>query len=156
MATGGSGSWYYSTLAGLRRDAGSRSWKQLIIAPPAPGAISDLTWANASIDTPMGVVGSAWRLDNAPDGRHSYSLHATVPPNAHARVIMPTLVAPTAAVVLDGGSVVWSHGAFKPGSGVHSASVAQNRENAVVFEVGSGDYVFTTRRPMAAELSHAQ
>lgn len=128
----------------------------MIIAPPAPGAISDLTWANASIDTPMGVVGSAWRFDNAADGRHSYSLHATVPPNARARVIMPTLVAPATAIVLDGGSVVWSHGAVKPDSGIHSASVAQHQENAVVFEVGSGEYVFTTRKPLAAEQSRAQ
>ena len=145
MAIGGSGSWYYSTLAGLRRAPGSRSWKELIIAPPAPGTISDLTWANASIDTPMGVVGSAWRFDNTTDSG-SYSLHATVPPNALARVIMPTLVAPAAATITDGSSVVWAHGVFLADTGVHNA-VSATREKSVVFEVGSGEYFFTTRQP---------
>ena len=146
MAAGGSGSWYYSTLAGLRRALGSRSWSDLIIGPPSPGTISDLTWANASIDTPIGVVGSAWRFDNASDGRQSYSLHAIVPPNARARVIMPTLVPSVSAIVLDAGSVVWAHGRFVAASGVYNASVSPDNAKVVIFEVGSGEYFFTTHK----------
>lgn len=145
--SGGSGSWYYTTLAGLRRASSSRSWKELVIVPPAPGTISDLTWANASIETPMGLVGSAWRWDNPVDGSHSYRLQATVPQNARAQVIMPTFVSPSTATVLDGGHIVWSHGAFVADTGLINASAAQMDEKAVVFEVGGGDYLFSTSKP---------
>lgn len=145
---GGSGSWYYSTLAGLRRASGSRSWKELVIVPPAPGTISDLTWANASIDTPMGVVGSDWEFGTTDDGTQSYNLHATVPPNARARVIMPTLISPASATVLDGGSAVWLQGTFVATTGMSNASISQSGK-AVVFEVGGGEYFFTTTHQLA-------
>jgi hypothetical protein len=59
---GGSGNWYYNTLAGLARTPGSRSWSNLQITPPGPstGILSTLAWAGASIDTPMGMVSVAW------------------------------------------------------------------------------------------------
>jgi alpha-L-rhamnosidase len=59
---GVSGDWYYSTLAGLGRAPGSRSWSSLVIAPPTPASevLANLSWASASIDTPMGLASSAW------------------------------------------------------------------------------------------------
>ena len=144
MAIGGSGSWYYSTLAGLSRSPGSRSWKDLVIVPPAPGTISDLTWANASIETPMGVVGSAWKYETTADGSQSYSLHATVPANARARVVMPTFVTPATATIYDGASLLWSRGSLSAAPGVTNASVPQTGTNAVVFEVGGGEYFLAT------------
>ena len=42
---------------------GSRSWTTLVFAPPliASGVSADLSFASASVDTPMGRVASAWR-----------------------------------------------------------------------------------------------
>jgi hypothetical protein len=140
---GGSGSWYYSTVAGLRRAPGSRSWKELVIAPPGPGTLSNLSWANATIDTPLGVVGSRWRLDLMAGDKYTFSLHATVPPNGRALLIMPTLVPEATAVVLDGGSLVWNCGIFVHESGFLNASI-QAEGRAIAFEVGSGDYYLTT------------
>lgn len=58
---GGTGSWYYTTLAGLGRAPGSRSWQSLAIAPPADDdTLSQLTWASASVDSPMGLAAAAW------------------------------------------------------------------------------------------------
>jgi hypothetical protein len=58
---GAAGSWYYSTLAGLGRAPDSRSWQNLVISPPyAADVLSQLSWAGASIDSPMGLVGSSW------------------------------------------------------------------------------------------------
>jgi alpha-L-rhamnosidase len=133
---GGSGSWYYGTLAGLRRTPGSRSWLDLIIAPPAPGTLSDLTWANATIDTPIGVVSSSW---SAVQG--CYTLHAIVPPNAKARIIMPTN-----GDMRDGQTTVWKDGGFVPGAasnGIKSASPGADGKSLVLI-VGSGSFNFVS------------
>lgn len=68
---GGSGSWYYSTLAGLNRVEHSRSWQNIIMAPPRGQALLDvvaqnLTYASASIDSPMGLVAISWNLVTSP------------------------------------------------------------------------------------------
>ena len=143
---GGSGSWYYSTLAGLQRAPGSRSWRDLVIAPPAPGTLSNLTWANASIDTPMGLVSSSWSAT-----RHGrYTLHAIVPPNAQARIVMPTIngVFDAQTTVSEGESetLVWTGGAFVPGAGtngIRSASASADGQS-VLLTVGSGSYSFVS------------
>jgi alpha-L-rhamnosidase len=141
---GGSGSWYYSTLAGIQRSPGSRSWRDLIIVPPAPGTLSNLTWANASIDTPMGMVSSSWSATH--HGR--YTLHVAVPPNAQARIVMPTfssaLDGQTTVSEGESGTVVWKDGGFVPGTcdGIRSASAGADRKS-VVIAVGSGSYSFS-------------
>ena len=138
---GGSGSWYYATLAGLQRAPGSRSWRELVIAPPAPGTLSNLTWANASIDTPMGLVSSAWSAR-----RGQYTLHAIIPPNARARITMPTVngMLNTQTTVSESGAVVWSGSAHAPGAvknGIRSASAGTDGRS-VLFTVGSGSFSF--------------
>ena len=58
---GASGSWYYKQLAGLDRAEDSRSWQRLVIAPPGDAdTLSQLSYAQASIDTPMGRAASSW------------------------------------------------------------------------------------------------
>jgi hypothetical protein len=58
---GAAGSWYYTTLAGLGRAQGSRSWLDLVLTPPSsPALLSQLSYAGASIDTTMGRVASSW------------------------------------------------------------------------------------------------
>ena len=144
---GSTGSWYYSTLAGLGRAHGSRSWNDLVIAPPSGRVLANLSWANASIDTPMGLVRSAWSA--SPQAASSsgavYTLSITLPPNARARVTVPTISAAAVASVTEGGRLVWAHGAFVAGvSGVTSAAEGLNG-HAVVFQVGSGSYEFEAR-----------
>lgn len=140
---GGAGSWYYSTLAGLRRRSGSRSWRDLIIAPPGPGTLSNLTWANASIDTPMGLVSSSWSAT-----QRVYRLHAVVPPNAQARIVMPTvgiLNVQTRVTEKESGAV-WRDGGFvlsAASEGIRSATAGADRKS-VVLTVGSGSYSFTS------------
>jgi len=64
---GGVGNWYYSSLAGLGRKVGSRSWQNLVISPPRdPAIFSQLTYAGASIDSTMGLVSSSWTVPNHP------------------------------------------------------------------------------------------
>lgn len=162
---GGSGSWYYTTLAGLQRAPGSRSWKDLVIAPPfSKGMLAQLTSANASIDSPMGVVQSAWSWSSSPassaaastaatapeaaaaEGAGSFTLSAIVPPNAKARVLVPQVTAAADKVVIrESNVIVWEHGAFVRGAvdGIKSAAASADG-NTVAFAVGSGRYIFVS------------
>ncbi len=64
---GGVGNWYFSTLAGLDRAPGSRSWQDLVIRPPgAPEVLAVLNFAGASIDSTMGLVASSWTTPSPP------------------------------------------------------------------------------------------
>ena len=240
---GAAGSWYYSTLAGLGRAPGSRSWQDLVIAPPgADDVLSQLSYASASIDSSMGLVGSSWTSGDLPavgdvcgaarentaltlkciggtftsvafasygrptggcaasgppparnatcdapasaavvaarcvgkaactiqvntttfggadpcplvvkeliaalDGTcaaFAYSVGATVPVGARARVIVPTRGrGAAAATVTEGGAVVWRGGAFVPGvPGI--AGAAATASGDISFDVGSGVYEF--------------
>jgi hypothetical protein len=51
---------YFSDYAGLGRTPNSRSWSDLVIAPPDADVLDILSYASASIDSPMGLVSSAW------------------------------------------------------------------------------------------------
>ena len=77
---GAAGSWYYSTLAGLGRAKGSRSWQRLSITPPSsPALLAQLSSASASIDSAMGAVASGWATPAKPAVG---SVCATAPENA--------------------------------------------------------------------------
>eukprot|EP00040_Diaphanoeca_grandis_P042744 m.265853 g.265853 ORF g.265853 m.265853 type:complete len:1002 (+) comp64084_c0_seq1:339-3344(+) len=156
---GGSGSWYYSSLGGLQRAQGSRSWTDLVIAPPSGRVLNDLTWANASIDTPMGFVSSAWvvpaALSNGDDTaielppaleafNNVYTLLTTLPPNAKARIVLPTIVPASLAVVTEGGNKVWDTGVYVSGTaGIKDISVGGDGHSLVIL-VGSGSYNFAS------------
>ena len=91
----------------------------------------------------MGLVASAWSMALASEtgpGRR-YTLHATVPPNARARIIMP--VPPTASI-REGGVSIWADGQFLVDSVVGVLAASAEADGGMVgFEVGSGNYIFT-------------
>jgi alpha-L-rhamnosidase len=139
---GAPGAFYYSSLAGLRRAPGSRSWRALLLAPPgsASGVWANLSAASAEQSTPMGAVALAWALGAGP----RYALNATLPPNAAARVVMPTLRPAALALIQEGGATVWAAGRFVPGvPGVASGAAGADGQS-VEFDVGSGVYAFST------------
>ena len=139
---GAPGAFYFSSLAGLRRAPGSRSWGALLLAPPgnASGVWANLSAASAEQSTPMGTVALAWTLG---PGLH-YALNATLPPNAAARVIVPTLRPAAHAVIAEGGATVWAAGQFVPGVPGVVSGVAGADGESVEFAVGSGAFLFTT------------
>ena len=139
---GAPGAFYYSSLAGLRRAPGSRSWRSLLVAPPgnASGVWANLTAASAEQSTPMGAVAVAWALFPGP----RYALNATLPPNAAARVVVPTLRAAALAVIAEGGTTVWAAGQFVPGVPGVASGVAGADGESVEFAVGSGVFAFST------------
>ncbi len=72
------GAWYIDGVAGIKRDVAHPGFQQFIVRPPFPEA-TDLTWATASFDSPVGTIQSRW-------SRKAGRLHLeiTVPPNTVA------------------------------------------------------------------------
>jgi hypothetical protein len=111
-------------VAGIEVDPAEPGYKYVLFQPQPGGG---LTYARATLDSPYGLVASAWELTEA-----DFHLSITVPPNAHATVRLP---ARSLAAVTEGGQPL------APGNGILSAHVAGN---VAIIEVGSGNYEFVT------------
>lgn len=72
------GAWYIDGVAGIKRNPEYPGFKQFVIRPPLPGA-TDLTWANASFESPVGTIRSDWSRENG-----HLRMELTVPPNTVA------------------------------------------------------------------------
>lgn len=139
---GGFGGWLYEAVAGLRRVG--RGWTRFALGPANGCALLWLGAASASVDSPAGPVAAAWRAGPAPDV--ALQLDATVPTGASAAVAVPVRGAGGAAAgsVAESGSPVWRAGSFVAGvPGVFSAR-ASPAGDAVIFEVGSGTFSFSS------------
>jgi alpha-L-rhamnosidase len=123
-AYGAIGEWLYCVVAGIEIDPAEPGYKHVLFQPQPGGG---LTYARAALDSPYGLVASAWELTEA-----GFHLSITVPPNAHATVRLP---AQTLDVVTEGGQPL------AIGNGILSTHVAGDM---AIVEVGSGDYEFVT------------
>lgn len=119
-AYGAIGEWMYQEVAGI--EAAAPGYKKIRIAP-RPG--DTLTHARAFLDTRYGRVASDWERR---DGE--FRLAVTVPANAQATVRLPGA---TRNAVTESGT------ALDEAAGV---SAVRQEDDAVIVEVGSGDYTF--------------
>ncbi len=71
------GAWYVDGVAGIKRDVDHPGFKRFVIRPPARQA-TDMAWARASFDSPVGTIESGWIREE--DG--TLRLEITVPPNS--------------------------------------------------------------------------
>jgi alpha-L-rhamnosidase len=135
-AYGAIGDWMYRVLAGLDMDPSRPAYKHARIAPRPGGTF---TSARASLRTPYGELSSGWRVEG-----DRFTLAARVPANTRATVRLPGA---TLAQVTEGARAV----ASTPG-----VTRAAQDGDAVVLEVGSGDYTFAYDAPaLAAKLRAA-
>lgn len=123
------GAWFIEGLAGIRLDPSTPGYKQFTIRP---GVVGNLTWAKGEYDSMHGKIACQWRRA---DGRLRVSVE--VPPNTSATVYVPT---DDPASVTEGGRPIGE------AIGVVAAPPA---DNAAVFRVGSGRYVFESKSPSA-------
>jgi alpha-L-rhamnosidase len=123
-AFGAVGDWMYTTIGGIAPDPASPGYRHARIAPHPGGGLGI---AKASLETPYGLLASAWHLDG---GR--FTLDVTVPANTSAEV---TLWNTTVDAVREGGR------SLDGDAGVRSVRA---RGDDVIVEVGSGHYRFTT------------
>jgi len=116
--------WMYENLAGIRTDPGNPGFKRILIRPTIAG---DLTSVRASHDSPHGAIVSAWELHN-----HKLTLHVSIPVNTTATVYVP---AKERKFVSEGGGEI---------ADSIAARFSRMENGAAVYEVGSGNYTFTS------------
>jgi alpha-L-rhamnosidase len=85
-----------------------------------------LTFAKASLDSPQGTVSSSWQVQ---EGKFHWNI--VVPPNTTATVFVP---AKDSESVRESG---------KPADHADGVKFLRAENDASVYEVGSGSYVFT-------------
>ncbi len=78
----GIGSWFYEALAGILADPAAPGFRHVTIAPQLAG---DLTWVEATKDTPQGPLAVRW--DRSAD---SFTLTVTIPVGTTATLVPPT------------------------------------------------------------------
>jgi alpha-L-rhamnosidase len=123
-AYGAIGEWLYRVVAGIEVDPAEPGYKHVLFQPQPGGG---LTYARATLESPYGLVASAWELTES-----DFRLSVTVPPNARATVCLP---AQSSDAVTEGGQ------SLATGNGVLSVRVA---DDVALIEVGSGKYEFAT------------
>jgi alpha-L-rhamnosidase len=122
-AYGAIGDWMVRVVAGLDLDEAAPGYKHLIIHPQPGGS---LTSARAELMTQYGGAASGWKIEGG-----QFHLDVRVPPNTYATVRLPGA---TLAQVTEGARVVAS---------VPGVTSATQDGDAVIVEIGSGDYAFT-------------
>ena len=121
-AYGAIGEWMYRVVAGIEIDEASPGYKHILIQPRPGGG---LTQASASVESMYGLVASGWEIA---DGKMTVKIE--VPANTTATVRLPKAKLED---VSEGG---------KPLAGRGDISKAQQADDGIVLEVGSGKYVF--------------
>lgn len=135
---GSVGDWLYQSLAGIRQPESSTGYRQIVFQPPPSNVLlfSGLRGVNASLEWLAGRVASSWFI--ADDGS-SFTVRVSVPSQSTANVTIP-LLDYSAFVITESGRPVWRDNGFVPG--VPGVQAARATNEAVVFSVASGNYVF--------------
>ena len=120
---------FYGDIAGIR-PAGP-GYQRVAIKPQVVG---DLTNAGASVETVRGLVSSSWEKEG-----NTLTLEVTIPVNSRGKVSVSKLGLER-VVVKEGGKVVWEEGLYQ--GGVAGISGAEESEDYITFEAGSGEYSF--------------
>jgi alpha-L-rhamnosidase len=124
--------WFYEALGGINVDPDHPGYRHIRIEPQM---VRDLTSVSATVGSVRGNVTSSWSHEPG-----IITLQVDVPVNAPASVSIPKEDPMTDITIHEGDRSVWEKGHFVEGtSGVTAGKLDGKR---VVFEVGSGHYVF--------------
>ncbi|MDO9457330.1 family 78 glycoside hydrolase catalytic domain [Nocardioides sp.] len=123
---GSIGQWFYEELAGIKPAA--PGYKEIQIRPLVGGeyGVHEVTATHESIH---GMIGSSWV-----DGDDGLTLKVTIPANTTAKIHVPS---DGTQVITESGSGTSYLAAKAPG-----VTLVGPEDDAVVYAVGSGDYVF--------------
>jgi alpha-L-rhamnosidase len=124
-------SWFTSNLVGIRQQADSAGFDELVIDPAVVG---DLEHAEGSYDSVHGLVRSSWTRR---DGR--FALDVTVPAGTVATVHLPVA---EDDVVTEGGRLA---------AEVNGIEVIGREGGELLLRVGSGDYRFRVGEPVTPD-----
>lgn len=116
--------WYYENLGGIKSDPSAPGFKKIIMKPEV---IEGLNSAKASYQSVHGMIRSDWKRSGK-----SFNWNITVPANTKALVYIP---AASAGKVKEG---------KKSASSAEGVKFVGMEGDRAVFEVGSGDYSFSS------------
>ncbi len=116
--------WYYENLAGIQSGDTAPGFKQIIMKP---SFVNGLNFVNASYQSVYGTIKSNWRKEG-----NLFTWNITIPPNTTALVYLP---ASSKNEVLEGG---------KKAGDAQGITFKKIADGKVVFEIGSGNYSFST------------
>jgi hypothetical protein len=125
--------WFYEDLAGIKTDPNTPAFKHIVMKPHVLG---DLKFVNASYKSIYGKIKSNWNLDD-----NKFSWDISIPANTTATIYVPTL---EKEEVLEGNQLASKSDHIK---------FVRWEDNYAVFEIGSGDYSFSSR---GAEMSRTK
>jgi len=126
-ALGSVAEWVWRNIAGMNPDDVQPGWKHFVIAPK-PG--SGITWVKSEYESIRGRIACDWKVDGT-----KFSLQVTVPPNSTATVHVPGIQ----------GKDVTEAGL--PAGQAKGVKFLRAENDAAVFEIGSGTYVFQSTLP---------
>ncbi|MEN8191631.1 MAG: family 78 glycoside hydrolase catalytic domain [Bacteroidota bacterium] len=116
--------WFYENLAGIKVDPDVPAFKNIIMKP---NVLGDLKYVTAAYNSIYGEIKSHWRLEE-----NKFNWDITIPANTTAKVYVPTLEKED---VYEGNKLA---------SKSNDLVFIGWEDNYAVFEVGSGDYSFTS------------
>ena len=122
-AYGAIGEWLYGVVAGIKADPDIPGYRHILIQPHPGGGLTSVC---AEFDSVHGKIASAWE---STDG--CFSLSIVVPPNTSATVRLP------------GANLAQVSEKGQPVDGADGIAAACQDGDAVVVEVGSGQYEFS-------------
>ena len=122
-AYGAIGEWMYRVMAGIEVDPADPAYKHVLIQPQPGGGF---TRVDARFESIHGKVASAWTITNG-----VFDLAVEIPANCRATVRLPK--AGSAAKVTESG---------KPLTQGNGIKTIRSEDDAVVVEIGSGQYRF--------------
>jgi len=122
--------YFYKNLAGINSD--EPGFKKIRIQPRIP---DDLNHAEASMKSIRGRVSSNWHREGK-----SLVLDVEIPGNSSAQIAVPKTHLNPPYTVNESNQVVWQDGHFQ--SGEEGIESAQENDDYIIFDVGSGNYHF--------------
>jgi alpha-L-rhamnosidase len=125
---GGCAEWFYRGILGI--NALAPGYGKILISP-RPGV--GLTAAEGYYDCKHGRISNAWTFTNG-----TFTLAVTIPPNTSAQIEVPTT---NSSAITEGGA---------PASSAPGVSYLGTSNNAAVYSVGSGAYLFSSPFAIAA------
>ena len=132
---GSVGSWFYQALAGINQAPEGVGYRHILLKPHAAHG---LQWASGTVKTLRGTVESSWTHE--PGG---VSMKVSIPVGADARVLVPRPDELTGITIEENGKVIWENGKYVTGDpGITGAA---SEDNAIAFDLGSGEYSFKLR-----------
>ncbi len=122
-AYGAIGAWLYAVVGGIDLDPQQPGYKHIIMHPQPGGG---LTYATAELQSPYGLIRSAWTQDNG-----IFNWQIAIPANTMATIYVPIA---EGVRVNEGGM---------PATDASGVRFLRREAAAEVFEVAAGEYHFS-------------